>query len=363
MLKILVAPLDWGLGHATRCIPIIRELDAKGCKITIAASGATATLLQKEFPGLPFLSLRGYKMKYGKRALLFSVFLQIPKILRTIRYEKRWLATLLMHERFDLIISDNRPGLNHKSVPTVYMTHQLQILSGMGKWADSLLFKIHRHFFKKFNEVWVPDFAIGPGLAGRLSHPSRTITNVKYIGPLSRLSKNTRIEPKWEMMFLLSGPEPGRSAFEKILMSQLSSVKAPVLLVRGLPDEFDSITSVSANVVIKNHLSSEGMADEMNAASLIICRSGYTTVMDLVCLSKKAVLIPTPGQTEQEYLARHLKSIGYFPCLTQSEFSIEKARAETQSIKHEMNIQGIDFMKFKEQIHQCVQILLNSKKN
>lgn len=357
MPKILVAPLDWGLGHATRCIPLIKVLLSAGCCVTIAASGATKRLLQKEFSELKFLELPGYNIRYSKKDVLFSVFIQIPRILNTIRQEKKWLSELLKDEHFDAVISDNRPGLYDKSVQTVYITHQLQIISGMGGWGDRILFKLHRSFFKRFNEVWVPDSKINPGLAGRLSHPKATVPNVKYIGPLSRLHRKEIKETKWYLMIILSGPEPQRSHFEKILISECSKIREQVLLVRGIPGKETNIISSQKNIIVKNHLTALEMEEEMNAASLIICRSGYTSVMDLICLGKKAILTPTPGQTEQEYLAMHLEESGYFPFLRQDEFTIEKVLEKSASFKYRTDEQHNEFNRYRIITDEWVQIL------
>ena len=352
MPKVLVAPLDWGLGHATRCIPLIRELVALGCEVTIAASGPTESLLRKEFPHLIFLSLQGYEIRYGNRGVLFSLLRQLPRILQTIKYEQKWLDKLLKKEQFDAVISDNRPGLFHASIPCVYITHQLQILSGLGSLADRLLFKLHNHYYKRFNEVWVPDFETSPGLAGKLSHPELNSSKVKYIGPLTRLQKNNLTMPKRDLLVLLSGPEPQRSIFEQEIMNQLHHSNDKVLLVRGLPGTNKKPNHLPQNIEIQNHLSAAELELEIAASSLIICRSGYTTIMDLVCLGKNAVLIPTPGQTEQEYIARHLEESGFFPCIRQSEFNLKEAISRSRYFSYKR-------IEDQESFQQFIQTLSN----
>jgi predicted glycosyltransferase len=336
MPKVLVAPLDWGLGHATRCIPIIRELVVLGCEVTIAASGQTEVLLRTEFPNLRFMQLRGYQIRYGKCGVLFSLLRQLPRILRTIKYEQKWLAKLLKKEKFDAIISDNRPGLFHDSIYSVYITHQLQIQSGIGSLADRLLYGLHKQYYRRFSEVWVPDFETSPGLAGKLSHPKQHSRNVIYIGPLTRLQKENASSLKYDLMILFSGPEPQRSIFEHEIMEQLHQYNEKVLLVRGLPGTEPKPTHLPKNIEIENHLSAIALSSAIAASSIIICRSGYTTIMDLICLQKKAVLIPTPGQTEQEYLARHLEEHGVFPYIRQFEFDLKEAinRSRNFSFNH-----------------------------
>jgi UDP:flavonoid glycosyltransferase YjiC (YdhE family) len=323
MPRLLFAPLDWGLGHATRCIPLIKECRKLGCEVVIAAAGPTKKLLKNEFPELRFLDLQGYSIRYGKN-LTLSVFRQLPRILRTIRLEKKWLQQLLLTEKFDAIISDNRPGLNHPSIPCIYITHQLQIRSGKGILTDRLLFRMHQQLFRKFTEVWVPDLYEPPGIAGILSHPQYNLNTVRYMGLLSRLTEKKEQQIKWDVLILLSGPEPQRTELEEKLLSEMHSLPGKILLVRGLPDESVLQQPGSAGCTLVNYMNSSALADALADAAFVVCRSGYTTIMDLLKCKKKAVLIPTPGQTEQEYLSNHLEKLGLFPSLHQKEATPEK---------------------------------------
>jgi uncharacterized protein (TIGR00661 family) len=348
MPKILIAPLDWGLGHTTRCIPIIRGLVALGCEVTIAASGQTEALLRKEFADLRFLTLKGYEIRYGNSGVLISLLRQIPRILRTVKYEEKWLDELVKKEQFDAVISDNRPGLHHSAIPCIYITHQLQILSGFGGLVDRLLFNMHKHYYQRFDEIWVPDFETAPGLAGRLSHPKYNFDKVRYIGPLTRLQNKNETSNKYDLLVLLSGPEPQRSIFEQLLMEELRHTNAPVLLVRGLPATKEIPDHLPQNVEVQNHLSAKELESAIAAASLIICRSGYTTIMDLVCLGKKAVLVPTPGQMEQEYLARHLEESGFFPHIKQSEFNLKEAIPRSRDFSYKQIEHPEQFQQFRK---------------
>ncbi len=234
--RILVAPLDWGLGHATRCIPLIRTFQRQGCEVVLAADGAVAGLLAAEFAAIRIIQLQGYGIRYSEGSSLFgSMLRQLPGILRSINYEHQWLNSLLQQEQFDLIISDNRPGLWNKQVPCIYITHQLLIHSGKGKWLNRLLQQLHSRYMKHFTKVWVPDVAGKQNLAGELSHPSKPIVDQTYIGLLSRLEP-TPVTTAYELMILLSGPEPQRSILEAKLLDQLQSFNGAVLFVRGLPN-------------------------------------------------------------------------------------------------------------------------------
>lgn len=324
MPRILVAPLDWGLGHATRCVPLIGELRERGCEVVLAADGAPAKLLAQEFPDLEIRVLKGYGIRYSRGNLLLALLRKLPGIFRTIGYEQRWLRELLRKERFDCIISDNRPGLHHPQVYSVYITHQLLIRSGIGRWADRLLQLLHARYIGKFNKLWVPDVEGQPNLAGILSHPPATKTSPCYLGLLSRLQP-TAPGTSCDLLILLSGPEPQRTILEKKMLQQLERYKGTVRLVRGLPRQERLTVPVPAHVEVFDHLTASQMQKAITGARLVLCRSGYTTLMDLVRLQKKAVLIPTPGQTEQEYLARHLQRQELFPFVPQKDFQLNKA--------------------------------------
>ena len=206
--RILVAPLDWGLGHATRCIPIVRSLQENGHEVVLAADGSVAALLSSEFPGIEIKTLKGYGIRYSKNASLVGTMLQqLPGILQSIKGEQKWLADLLKNENFDLIISDNRPGFYSRQVPSVYITHQLLIHSGKGKWLNRLLQQMHNRYIKNFQSVWVPDLEGPVNLAGELAHPGKQLAKPVYLGLISRM-KAINTDARYEVMFMLSGPEP-----------------------------------------------------------------------------------------------------------------------------------------------------------
>ncbi len=359
--RILLAPLDWGLGHATRCIPIVRSLQENGHEVVLAADGAAAVLLSSEFPGIGIKALKGYGIRYSKNASLFgSMLQQLPGILKSIRYEQQWLGELLLKEQFHVIISDNRPGFYSKQVPSVYITHQLLINSGKGKWLNRLLQKLHSRYMKNFDAVWVPDLEGKENLAGELAHPSKPIVQPVYLGLLSRMQA-TAGETKFDLMILLSGPEPQRTILEEKLIDQLSTFTKTVLLVRGLPQKNSSTLQLPSHITVHNHLPAASLQEAMCSSQLIICRSGYTTLMDLIRLKKKAVLIPTPGQPEQEYLAAYMQQQQLFPFLTQADVSIQKATTIAENFSYQNPFTAVDFEYCKEVINKQVELLSTEK--
>ena len=351
--SVLIAPLDWGLGHATRCVPIISHLIKSGCKVVIATEGVQQNLLKREFPDLQFIHLKGYHIQYAKRKRWFSlkIMLQLPKIWRSIKKEKSWLDHYLQHSPVDMIISDNRYGLYHQKIPCVIMTHQLQIKAPFAL-AEKLMQLVHYNMLKNFTACWVPDTKGEPNIAGTLSHP-KTLPSipVSYIGPLSRFNESKQVTKDVFLLIVLSGPEPQRSILENLLISQLKTFPKKVLLVRGLPENAETI-KVNSNITVKNHLTAIELESAFLRAEYIVSRSGYTTIMDIIKLKKKAVLIPTPGQTEQEYLADHLHKQGWCMSSKQENLNILKLIEEVE--KFEFKHLEIDMNTYQKTINDFI---------
>lgn len=321
--NILIAPLDWGLGHATRCIPLIRQLIQKNCHVLIAGEGKIKLLLQKEFPQLEFIPVKGYRVSYSKNSWLLPLHIakQIPKIISTIQYENERLRVIVKEQNIHGIISDNRYGFYHESIPSVFMTHQLRIRTPFGKIADDFLQMLNYKFIDRFTECWVPDNESSMNLAGRLSHPEKKpAVPVRYIGPVSRFEKLN--EKEKHLLVLLSGPEPQRTIFENVLIKQLQEYKSPAVFVRGLPGESGQL-NLPSNISVYNHLPAEELNEKINEASFVISRCGYSTVMDLAVLKKKSILVPTPAQSEQEYLSKHLMKNNFALCVEQKKFRLK----------------------------------------
>ncbi len=321
---VLVVPLDWGLGHATRCIPIIKSFLSAGCEVIIAAERGQCTLLEMEFPNLNFVNLRGYRLNYSSSTRLtgLKIGLQIPKILMAINIEQRWLKAFAKQKHLDVIVSDNRYGLHLKGIYSIFITHQLAIRTPFGHLINKLIRKINYAFINRFNKCWVPDTVSSINLAGELSHPS-TIPSapVQYVGILSRIKKIKESKIKNSILILISGPEPQRTIFENLLVLQLKQNNIPAIFVRGLPATTELPDSIP-NVVFLNHLSSPDLEQVVNESEIIISRSGYSTIMEMLPLGKKCIFIPTPGQTEQEYLAAYLSKKNWVCTAHQDSFSL-----------------------------------------
>jgi hypothetical protein len=206
-LRILVAPLDWGLGHATRCIPMIRLLQNLGHSVILAGEGPVASLLQTEFPGLPLLPLTGYRIRYARsgRALKTVLLRQLPRLLQTIRQEHQWLLKTVEKEKIDFILSDNRYGLWHPRVPSVLLTHQLALQNPGARWTEPWLRRFLYRYVNRFRACWIPDTEENGGLAGELSHtPAGPAIPVHYIGWLSRFEPYPGRSPSvasWKMVY------------------------------------------------------------------------------------------------------------------------------------------------------------------
>jgi len=318
--RILVAILNWGLGHATRSIPIIKKLQTENFEVLLASDGAALGLLRKEFPHLKSFELPSYNISYAKRSSFFSlkILLQTPHILKTISEENRVTRSLVKSQKLDGIISDNRWGVCSNLIPSVFISHQLNVLSGFTSLISS---KIQQKYIMKFDECWVPDLEENNNLSGFLGHLQRSKFKIKYLGILSRFTKQ-ELEKAFDILIILSGPEPQRSMLESKLIKEFYSSTGNVVLIRGIIEKEQRITK-TGNLTVYNFMQSEELEDLLNRTELVIARSGYTTLLDLAKLGKKAFFIPTPGQAEQEYLAKRLKELKVADSCSQNNFSLK----------------------------------------
>ncbi len=323
--KILIAPLNWGLGHATRCIPIINALIKDNFKPILAGDGDSLKLLQQEFPELKIYKLPSYHIKYTKKGknLKYKLLFDTPRIFKIVKKEQELVAEIIIKENIKGIISDNRFGVRSNKIPSVYITHQINVLSGVITFLTS---KFHQKIIAKFDECWVPDYESTPNLAGELSHVNNSKLTLKYIGPISRfdaevLSFEGMTNKKYDIMVLLSGPEPQRSLLEKKLLDELKSTSKKVLFVRGVISDKE-ISIENQNIEIVNFMMQKELQKAILESEIIITRSGYSTIMDLEKLKAKAFFIPTPGQYEQEYLAQYLEKQNIAVYSSQTSFKI-----------------------------------------
>ncbi len=320
---ILIAPLNWGLGHATRCIPIIKALQEHNYIPIIASDGAALALLKKEFPYVQTLKLPSYRIEYAKSGTNFKwkLLKNFPKMIKAVWKEEKKIRKWIKKYDIDGIISDNRLGVFSKKIPSVYLTHQLNVMTGNTTWFTSTL---HQHIIKKHQECWVPDLEESPNLTGKLGHIVNRDFKLKYIGPLSRMHKK-ETPKQYDLMIILSGPEPQRGLLEEKLQAEILGYKGNIVFIKGIIEKEQKMEEL-VNVTYYNFMNSRQLEQTFNESETVLCRSGYTTIMDLVKLGKKAFFIPTPGQYEQEYLAKKLQEEGIAPFSKQEDFFIENLK-------------------------------------
>lgn len=323
-----MCPLDWGIGHATRCVPVIRKFMEFGDEVVIAADGRPYEFLKKEFPQCRFIRLKGARVTYSKRrGFLVKIIGLSPFLLRSYFREKRDLKNLIRLEDPGIIVSDNRYGLRNRDRFCIFITHQLNIiLPSSVRFLSGILNCMIRRQVEKFDECWIPDFELHYGLAGQLSHPPKLPGNIHYIGTLSRFStpggqRDVPIPCDYDIMVALSGPEPQRTILEEMVFEQLKNSGLSGIIVRGLTEATEE-WDLTEKIRVFSHLETAKMKEVILRSHIVICRSGYSSLMDLVTLGKNAILIPTPGQTEQEYLARYLMEKKIYFSMPQRHFDL-----------------------------------------
>jgi len=328
--RILVAPLNWGLGHATRCIPIISELMRQGHEVWIASDGRALDLLKREFPELRALELPEYDIRYPKKYLLYFLILQMPKVLRAIIRENRLLDGWIRQYRFDAIISDNRLGCFTRRIPCAVITHQLKVYTRPAIVGLAATF-LHRIIIRKYDSCWVPDLEGPKNLSGKFAH-GMSLPNMHYIGPLTRMHPG-RAEEKYDVLAILSGPEPQRTTWEELIVRQAARLPSyRWLIVQGKP-ELGEASFPFPHIEVRSFLDSEALNRAILESRIVLSRSGYSTIMDLAVLDKKAFLVPTPGQPEQEYLARYGFENGWYFTQTQDELDLAKGLEEVEKMR------------------------------
>lgn len=306
--KVLVCILNWGLGHASRCIPIIESFQKLGNEVAVLSSGPALDLISKRFPEIDCKNSGEAEVRYANSSLGTSlkIALQSPRFIRNIKTEEKLVEEICSQEKIDFVLSDNRYGCRSKSVKSVFLGHQLNIPVPMG---GTVVQALNKRLLNRFDEVWVPDFEGPQSLAGKLAISIDLKVPIAYIGPLSRFSRKAseHIPKLYDTVFILSGPEPQRSIFESDILAGKYSENSDgrMAIVRGLPHEKAEL-KIPENWVSFNHLGTDDLLKLIEESKEIVCRSGYSSIMDLHTIQREAKLIPTPGQAEQEYLAdRH----------------------------------------------------------
>lgn len=315
-MKILIAPLNWGLGHASRCIPLIRHYLTKGHEVVLAGDGESLSLLRRNFPDLRVMALPHLNLRYSNgNSQIRAMLRAFPKIIAWAIADHKALKKILRTEPFDRVISDNRFGCYAKGVQSVYITHQLLIpLPHPWQWLQPMLHRVHLRIIQRYSECWIPDHATEPSLSGKLSHYYPLPSNARFVGVLSRFPVHSReVQPTgfYDVVAVLSGLEPQRTLFEQAIIGEYSRTGKSLLIVRGKPDApFCKITK--NNITLVPYMDDALLQHFLLQAETVIARSGYSTVMDLYALGvlSRSRLVPTPGQPEQEYLAAYIGSLG-----------------------------------------------------
>ena len=321
--KILYAVLNWGLGHATRSLPVIRQL-IKEHDVIILSTGRSLQLLRSEVGGAEFIDHEDYSVKYTKRgwSLLLSLFFQIPKILIKLNEEHVFTEKLVRELNIDRIISDNRYGIYSIDVPSFFITHQLRFrLPACFRYLEILSVVFNRIYFRRYRKVFVPDEKDGFNLSGALSHDVHFMKTpkIEYCGILADISGSCEII-RSDYLFIISGPEPQRTIFEEKVLEQSKDLEGKTIIVRGITESKD--VKEEGGRTVYSSIEREMLSSMIKGAELIISRPGYSSVMEFAALGKKALFVPTPGQTEQEYLAGYYKENRFFNYVEQSEMDL-----------------------------------------
>lgn len=353
--NIFICPLDWGIGHATRCVPIINEFIEQGANVIIGADNKPLAFLKNEFPDLDFIKFAGYRFKYPKsKRMALSMMKSAPKILQDIETENQFLQELIGEKEINAVVSDNRFGLWSKNIPTIFMTHQINIqIPAYLSIFNRMLLQMNSKYINNFDELWVPDVEDDINLSGDLSH-GFNIPDTYYIGPMTRFSRANYSQgnPINDLLVMLSGPEPQRSMLEEKILNQLKDTTYKAVVLRGLPDKTE-VYDLNENIKVYSHMNTNSFQELLQTSKLVICRPGYSSIMDLAVLGKKAILIPTPGQTEQEYLAKFHSVKGHFFTISQNKFDLETA------IEKSATYTGIKISKNQDMLKSRIKSLLH----
>ncbi|MBI9033566.1 MAG: hypothetical protein JEZ03_03745 [Bacteroidales bacterium] len=360
--NVLICPLNWGLGHATRCIPLIEQFEEAGYTVFLGSDGASHALLRKEFPHRNIVQLPSYDISYPNDGKIMKHMLKnMFHIFKRIKAENTYLKHFIKQYNIDIVVSDNRYGMWNKNVYSIFLTHQLFIQFPKNKLIERIILRVNKLLMSRFDEIWVPDFKRKPYLSGKLSHKKR-LKNVRFIGPLTRFNQEHYSEKgrrKYRILAIISGPEPQRTQFEDIVVKQLDSLNINAAVISGKPD-IAKYHQKRGKISLFSHLDTKSFAEVLSDSDVIICRSGYSTIMDLAAFGKKAILIPTPGQTEQEYLAEFFLKHRVHYTMKQDELDISEALVELRKFKGIMSRNKFSYL--NKRIHNLKNLNRQDKK-
>lgn len=322
--------LNWGLGHASRSLPLIRNYIQHGHEVIAASDGEALVMLRKELPEQKVLQLPGYGIHYSSKYMPFNMLRYGPGMLKTMKTEHELTAAIVRHEHVDCIISDNRYGCYHPDVPSALITHQLQVFTGQ-KLLDIYIRRQIRGWFKNFSEVWIPDQEPPHNITGDLSGVDTSPVPKYYLGIISELNCHPS-RSVYDAVAVISGPEPQRKNFEDLVISQLAEMKGRYAVVCGKPGKEEAVRE-EKNLTIIPYLTRSQLSGLLDKTDVVIARSGYTTMMDLAKTGHRAILCPTPGQYEQIYLADRLATIGQCVYKRQENIQLSEALKEVKNVK------------------------------
>lgn len=323
--NILVCPLDWGLGHATRIVPVINELIAQGANVIMGADNRPLDFLMRYYPDNTVIKLEGFNPVYPEKgSMAWKMIKSVPKMISASKAARRSLQRIIKEHNIHAIISDNRYELCDSGIPSVFVTHQLNIqTNGIQSIAKPFINLTLSHFLGGYDEIWIPD-SEDHGFSGKLSRTGKYRSKIHFIGTLSRFSNQLSNKgERFDILAIMSGPEPQRSLFERIISQQATKTDKKVAILQGRPG-FGSRKTLE-NITYIPHAADDDFAWLLKSSEVIISRPGYSTLMDLAVFEKSGIFIPTPGQTEQEYLASKLnkerKAVSYH----QNHFNLKDA--------------------------------------
>jgi hypothetical protein len=339
--NILICPLEWGLGHAARMIPITRRLRELNNNVIVASGEEHLSLFRMEFPGIECISFPGFKPVYSRHfpQYLYLLF-KVPALIWHIFSEHFRLKRLITENNIEIVISDNRFGLWNRNIVSIYVTHMPLIpLPKKLRFLEPFGVFLHRMIMNKYTYCFIPDLPGVINLSGRLSHGLKLSDNVRFIGILSRFigagKKSVKSESPFHYAVILSGPEPQKEILKQKLIDLLKEREFSTIILEGKPGK-GSVTRISDNITFCSHLPSQDIKDIIESSEKIITRPGYTTIMELVSLGRSALIIPTPGQTEQEYLAAYLSEKDWFETISQNDIKSELSSASVQQMPVEL---------------------------